>query len=245
MKKLVALNITIFSLCIAGLVNSQEITGISIGSGFSIIPSINFVSSASIQLDPYSSNLIERNITEELSGGYGYGITIRKKFFREDLAFGITTEYLKIVDDELTQTFENDTIRLRARVTEELTMLPVEFSGYFNIPDFSEDMKIYLGGGIGVYFGDRKRAVHNIESKTVSKEAGFSFVVLSGMEYFFDTKLSGVFEVRFRQGEYRVSSQFPASTININGTVFPIEKNLNSRVFVDGLKLSLGVSYNF
>ncbi len=224
---------------------SQEISGVSIGSGFSIIPSVNFVSSASVQLYPYSTDLFERSLTDELSGGYGYSLTLRKRFFREDLSFGLTAEYLKIVDDELTQTFENDTIRVRARVTEELVITPIEFTGYFNIPDFSEDLRIYLGGGVGAYFGDRKRKVHGIESQTISKKAGFSFLVLSGMELSFDPHLSGVFEVRFRQGEYSVSSKYPVSSINIGGTEFPLEQNLNSRIFVDGLKLSLGLAYNF
>lgn len=224
---------------------SQKNSDISLGKGFSIMPTLNFVSSASILLNPFSTNFIERNTSEELSGGYGYGITVRKKFFRQDLSFGITAEFLKITDDELTQTFETDSTRVKARVNEELLILPVEFTGYFNIPDFTPDLKIYLGGGIGVYFGDRKRTIHNIQSKTISKEAGFSFVILSGMEYYFSTNISGLFEFRFRQGEYKVKSEYPVSSIEINGTTYPLEQTLNSKVFIDGLKLSLGLSYNF
>ncbi|MEP7146727.1 MAG: hypothetical protein ABI792_06935 [bacterium] len=224
---------------------SQKIPGIDLGSGFSIMPSVNYVSSASIQLNAFSSDLIERSQTEELLGGYGYGISVRKKFFREDLSFGITTEYLKIFDDQLSQTFESDSIRVRARVTEELWMLPIEFTGYFNIPKFTDDLNIYLGGGVGVYFGDRKRTVSNIQSKTISKQSSFSFVILSGIEYLLSKQIAGVFEVRFRQGEYKVKSEFPSSSITINGNQYPLEKNLNSKIFVDGLKISLGIAYNF
>ncbi|MEO8664444.1 MAG: hypothetical protein ABI462_03020 [Ignavibacteria bacterium] len=224
---------------------SQKVSGIDLGSGYSIMPSVNYVSSASIQLNAFSTDIFEKSQTEELYGGYGYGISIRKKFFRQDLSFGISTEYLKIYDDELTQTFENDVTRVRARVTEELWMVPVEFTGYFNIPNFTEDLNIYLGGGVGVYFGDRKRTLSNIESKTISKESSFSFVILSGLEYVISKQVAGVFEVRFRQGEYKVKSEYPVSSITINGNTFPLEKNLNSKIFVDGLKLSLGIAYNF
>ena len=224
---------------------AQNINGINFGSGFSIIPSINYVSSASILLYANSPDVFERNITEELNGGYGYGISIRKKIFNQDLSFGITTEYLKIFDNELTETFRTETTRVKARVTEELWMLPVEFSGYFNIPNFTEDLEIYLGGGVGVYFGDRQRTVLNVQSRTISREPSFSFVILSGMELLFTRQFSGVFEIRFRQGEYKVISEFPASTILINGTLYPLEQNLNSKIFVDGLKLSLGLAYNF
>jgi len=238
---LVALLILMFS----SLGNAQENPSISLGNGYSIMPKIIYISSATVQLFPFSSDLFERSLTEELSGGYGYGFAFRKKFFREDLSFGISTEYIKIVDSELTQTFENDSVRYRARVTEELSMVPIELTGYFNIPNFTEDLKIYLGGGVGVYFGDRKRTVLNVESQTISKQAGFSFVVLSGMEYYFTKAISGVFEVRFRQAEYQVKSEYPVSNIKINGTTFPLDKNLNSKIFVDGLKLSLGLAYNF
>ena len=240
--------ITVFIIIILAAVKpaeSQSVQGIDLGSGYSIIPSVNYVSSATIQLNAFSLNQFERGLTEELSGGYGYGISIRKKLFNEDLSFGISTEYTKITDDEVTQTFQVDSVRARGKVTEELWVIPVEFTGYFNIPNFSDDIEIYLGGGLGVYFGDRVRSIQNIKSKTISKEPGFSFVILSGMELLLSKQFSGVFEIRFRQGEYSVKSEFPVSFLNVNGITYPIDKNLNSNIFVDGLKLSLGIAYNF
>ena len=229
----------------SGISAAQSVRGLDLGSGYSIMPSVNYVSSATIQLYAYSKDLYERGLTEELAGGYGYGLSIRKKIFNENISIGFTTEYLKIYDDELTEIFSTETSRIRARVTEELWMMPVELSGYFNIPNFTEDLEIYLGGGIGLYFGDRQRTVLNIESKTISKEPDFSFVILSGMELFFSRELSGVFEIRFRQGEYKVLSKFPVSSVTVNGNIYPLEQNLNSKIFVDGLKLSLGLAYNF
>ena len=137
--------------------SAQSIQGVDLGSGYSIMPTINYVSSATIQLNAYSNDLFERGQTEELDGGYGYGISIRKKIFNENISIGFSTEYLKIYDDELTELFSTETARIRAKVTEELWMMPVEFSGYFNIPNFTEDLEIYLGGGVGLYFGDRQR----------------------------------------------------------------------------------------
>jgi len=125
---------------------SQKVPGLSTGKGFSITPQITYVSSATIQLDPFSTDLIEKSLTEELSGGYGYGLTIRKKLFREDITFGISAEYISIKDNELVQSFSNDSFTVRVRVTEELTVIPVEFNGYFNLPEFSENLKIYSGG---------------------------------------------------------------------------------------------------
>lgn len=235
----------LFALFYSTILKAQNNSEISLGNGFSIMPSVEFVSSASIQLYPNSKDLFLKALNEELSGGYGYAISFRKKLFRQDLSFGISMEYLNIFDNELTQTFENDTTRVKVRVTEELWVLPVEFTGYFNIPKFTDEMNIYLGGGLGIYFGDRKRTVSNIQSKTISKNADFSFIILSGMEILFTEHISGVFEMRFRQGQYSVISEYPVSTINVKGIEFPLEQNLNSDIYVDGLKLTLGIAYNF
>ena len=223
----------------------QSSESIGLSNGYSIIPEVNFVSSASVQLYANSLNIFERNITDELEGGYGYGISVRKKLFRHDISFGISVEFLSIKDNSLTQSFFNDSVSYKARVTEELSVIPLEFTGFFNLPKFSEELNFYLGGGLGIYYGDRKRTVLNVESETVSKEAGYSLVIMSGMEYSISKNISGVFEVKFRQAEYSVRSVYPVSSIVINGNVFELEQNLNSKVFVDGLKLSLGLSYNF
>ncbi len=225
--------------------NAQRIEGLSLGRGYSIIPTVNYVSSAVIQLNAFSESAFERSQTEELSGGYGYGLTFRKKIFNDDLAFGLNVNYLYIYDNEIIQTFQEGESRVRARVTEELWIVPVEFTGYFNIPNFSDNIEIFLGGGLGAYFGDRKRTILNLESNTVSKDPGYSFLVLSGMEFLITKQFSGVFEMRFSQGEYTVKSEYPASAINSNGTIFQLDKNLNSKIYVDGLRLSLGVAYNF
>ncbi|MBS1550979.1 MAG: outer membrane beta-barrel protein [Bacteroidetes bacterium] len=224
---------------------SQNVPGFLSGKGLSIIPQVTYVSSASIQLNPFSADLSKKTLTEELSGGYGYGLTIRKKMFRDDITFGISAEYMKINDRELVQLLNNDSSAVRVRVSEELTVIPLEFTGYFNLPDFSENLRIFLGGGVGVYFGDRKRSVLNISSSTISKKIGFSLVVLSGMEYKISDEISGVFEIKFREAEYKVKSEFPVSGIVINNVNYEFDKELYSKIFVDGLKLSFGISYNF
>lgn len=232
-------------LAIPFCVNAQHVKTIDFKSGYSIIPEVTFVSSATVQLYPYSPDPFQRNYTDELEGGYGYGFEFRKKLFREDISFGISVEFIKIKDNSLTQTFYNDSLTVKARVTEELSVIPLEFTGFFNLPRFSEELGFYLGGGLGIYFGDRVRTVLNIQSTTLSKRTGYSFVIMSGMEYKFSNDISGIFELKFRQAEYGVQSKFPVNQINIHGNIFDLEQNLNSKIFVDGLKLSLGLSYNF
>ena len=217
----------------------------SVYEGLSLSIPGNYISSASIQLYPNSNNIIERNSFEELTGGYGYGVSLRKKFFRDDLYIGITTEYIEIEDSELTQLIQSDTNYLRVRATERVWMIPIEMSLIFNVPSITDELKVYLGGGIGVYFGNRVRKILDMETETKSKDALLNIHVLSGLEYFFEDNLAAMFEVRFRQAQYRVESSYPTGEAVIEGRTYTFEQNFNSKIFIDGLKLSLGIAYYF
>lgn len=207
--------------------------------------SLNYVSSATIQLAPYSADLVERNSTLDISGGYGYSFSLRTKLFRNDLFLGVTAEFIKIQDNDAVLTLEGDTSVARIKLTESITAYPVEFTAYFNVPSFQENLNIYLGGGIGLYSGDRKRKFLNYESETISKSFGLSLVVLSGIEYYFEKNFMSFMELRFRDGEYDVKSKFPLDFVNINGVSYPLGKEINSKIFLDGLKVSFGLGYRF
>lgn len=207
--------------------------------------SLNYVSSATIQLAPFSSDLVERNSSLDISGGYGYSFSIRTKLFRNDLFFGVTAEFIRIQDNNAILTLEGDTSIARIKLSETITAYPVEFTAYFNVPSFQENLNIYLGGGVGLYSGDRKRKILNFESETISKTFGLSLVVLSGIEYYFEKNFMSFMELRFRDGEYDVKSKFPINSLNINGISYSLGSEMNSKIFLDGLKVSIGLGYRF
>jgi hypothetical protein len=243
MKALLKILITLLFFLNSGYTFSQVFSFSSLYEGLSLSLTGNYVSSASIQLYPNSNNIVEKNSFEELQGGYGYGVSLRKKFFRDDLYIGITTEYIKIHDDELTQLIQNDTNFLKIRVTETVWMIPLELSLIFNIPSITDELRVYLGGGIGVYFGNRVRRILGMDTETKSRDALLNIHVLSGLEYFFEDNISALFEVRFRQAQYRVTSSYPTGQVVINGDTYNFAKDLNSKVFFDGLKLSAGLAF--
>jgi hypothetical protein len=84
-----------------------------------------------------------------------------------------------------------------------------------------------------------------LESETISKTFGLSLVVLSGIEYYFEKNFMSFMELRFRDGEYDVKSKFPLNSLNINGISYPLGSEMNSKIFLDGLKVSLGLGYRF
>lgn len=214
--------------------------------GFVFTSSLNYVSSASIQLYPNSSDIIERNSTvETTNGGYGYGFSLRKKIFADEISIGISTEYIKITDDQLSTVLENDYDFIRVRVSETVEMIPIELSVNFNVPRFVENLNVYLGGGGGFYFGNRTRKMLNMETATLSKSPLFSLNVLFGAEYMIDKHFSLNFEMKVRDGKFKVRSSFPVNYFTTENQTYYFPKEFESKIFIDGLKLSLGVGYHF
>jgi hypothetical protein len=212
---------------------------------FCITPSFNYVSSASILLNPYNSDLIEKNSTAELSGGYGYGVTVKKRIFGDDIYLGVSTEYIKIKDDQLTTTLDNDEAYEKVWVTETLEMIPIELSLYFNIPQFVDNFNVYLGGGAGIYFGNRTRKMVGMETTTLSKTPMFSLIVLFGMEYFVSNNMSLNLEMKVREGKFRVKNHFPTDNVTLDGETYYFDQDFESKIYVDGLKVSFGLGYYF
>ena len=225
---------------------SQDISYQPLLKNFSLTAQVNYVSSASIQLYAFSPSEFERNIIVDIGGGYGYSGVIKTNLPGDNLSIALSVEYISIIDDQNSIYIQSvNGPSIRARLTETLEVIPVELSVLFNIPYLSDDLNIYLGGGSGVYFGNWKRKVLGTESETISKKPGFRFHVLSGIQYSFLNDISAGFEVRFREGSYEVSTEFPKDEFIIEGNTYNIEKSYSSRIFLDGLRLTFGVSFYF
>ena len=235
----------LFIILFTGVIYSQTHSEYFDRHDFSITPSVNFISSASIQLNPNSTNIIDKNRIEELHGGFSYGIAIKKKMFGDDIVLGLSTEYLRIEDDNLRERVENGASSVNLPVKEILWVVPVELSVYYRIPRFSESFNLFLGGGMGIYLGDRERQIFNLKTETKSKEQALNFHIATGGEYLISRNLSAVVEVTFREGEYKVESSFPTNQVRVNGTSYEIQQDYKSKVFIDGMKLGFGLSYYF
>jgi hypothetical protein len=158
---------------------------------------------------------------------------------------GISTEYIKISDDQIVDVVENDFDFQRVRITETIEMIPVELSVYFNIPKFTNDLNIYLGGGAGIYFGTRTRNMANLEAKTVSKDPKFSLNVLFGAEYILDKHFTMNLEMKVRDGYFKSHNRFPVGYVIIDNQPYYFPQDLESKIYVDGLKVSFGIGYYF
>lgn len=212
-------------------------------SDFSFSLSGNYISSASIQLYSNSSDPIERNLIVDTKGGYGFGISIGKKIFNDDISLSISSEYLRIFDNELTQTVSNDSSLKRFLVEEELVAFPVELSVLYKLPEFISSTNILIGGGIGTYFGNRIRRFANLQTETVSSSPALTLHIIFCVQYYLTSRFAIELNLNFREGKFNVKNRFPTNQIIINDEVFYFPQEYDSKVYIDGLKAGIGFAY--
>lgn len=206
-----------------------------------------YVSSAELQNNIKSNVSFIRDASIELKGGYGYGaeLTYNPNISNFDILFYISSEYLKVKDDGLVLRFENDSAVSNVRFTEEFNLIPLEAGLKWNLPVSTERFKVYIGGGGGVYFGNRTRTVGPNKTSAISRKPGFSMNVLAGLEYFVERNLSLDFEFKFREANFESEDRFDTDLITIGGNTYSLDNPVYSRLLVDGTRLSIGIKYHF
>lgn len=206
-----------------------------------------YVSSAELQNNIKSSVSFVRDASIELKGGYGYGaeFTYNPGFSNFDVMFYISSEYMKVKDDELLLRFENDSASSVVRFTEEYNLLPLEAGLKWNLPVSTERFKIFIGGGAGIYFGNRTRSVGPYSTSPISRKAGVSMNVLAGLEYFFQRNLSLDFEFKFREASFESQDRFAVDYVTIGGNIYSLDNPVYSRLLIDGTRVSAGLKYHF
>lgn len=225
----------------------KELTQLNRSKKFSVYIYGTYVSGAELQNSPRSTDPIERDATVEMRGGYGYGgeFLYDPGIYNVGIKFYVSSEYLKVNENDLEMVFDNGASTAKIRMNEQYTFVPLEFGLKWNLPVSSENLQIYIGGGAGVYFGDRKRRLGELQSETIFRKADFSLNILSGLEYFAARNLSADLELKFREASFDVESKFNKNEIEINNTSYPLINPFYSRIIVDGVRISLGFKYHF
>jgi hypothetical protein len=179
-----------------------------------------------------------------LNGTYGYGAEINYKppLNHWDLIFYLSLEYLKFSQDNFGLPL-NDSMDIG--ISEQFTVIPVEFGVKWNLPIGSDNWKIYIGGGGGVYFGKETRSILYLQSSQINSKPDFSLNILSGVDYYLDKNFSANLELKFREAAFDSESRFSSSTVTVNGSEFQLENPFYSRFIADGVRVSLGFKYYF
>lgn len=206
-----------------------------------------YVSSSQLLNNPRSTDPFERDASVDLNSGYGYGaeLSYEPPVLDLDLIFYISAEYFKSTTNDLVLRLDNGVNTASVKISETYSMVPIEMGVKWPLPVSSDNFKIYIGGGGGIYFGNRTRTLLNLKSANIDIKPGLSLNVLAGLEYYVARNLSALFEVKFREASFDAESAFNTNVITVNGAQFSLENPFYTRFIIDGVRLSAGIKYQF
>lgn len=214
---------------------------------FSISLIGTYVSSSELLENPTSPNPFEREAATELKSGYGYGAEMNYAplLFESNVLLYLSAEYLKVNTDGLILRLSNGVNSNAIRFSEKFTLIPIEFGIKWLLPVSTDLFKLYIGGGGGIYLGDRIRTIQNLVSSNIKKKPGFSLNVLTGLEYYIARNLSANLELKFREASFDNESKYNTNTITVGGTQYSITNPFTTRFIIDGVRISAGLKYQF
>lgn len=183
-------------------------------------------------IDRINSYSAERTITSNL----GYGVDVRANMLWERFFLGFSAEKISGMESRSIQypQFNNFAVPY----DEGFEVLALELSGYYVVPISSEDIKFYLGGGLGMYDGKRHYSVAGVEAETVSSTSYLGIHVMTGIDYRLHSRIGLRFEIKFRDPHFDVATKFDQSSTLYQGRTIQLPAG------VDVTKVNLfGVNY--
>ncbi len=179
----------------------------------------------------------------------GGGVDIRRTVPDLHLTFGLSAEYLAasgtfvLPASSLSPGSASD---FPVTVHDGYSLMPVELTAYFTIPLGAEDTRLYIGGGTGVYAGERNFMVGPARAANVERSPGFGIHVLTGVEFDLSSLLTMRCEVKFRDAHFSSTDRFTSASTVVSGQTIALPPTpLDSRVNVDGMDLSLHLACRF
>ncbi|MCH7516804.1 MAG: hypothetical protein IIB08_06745 [Bacteroidetes bacterium] len=204
-----------------------------------------YTTSASVFLNPNASDIVVRNGSFLIEDIWNPGVDIRFRV-SEPLILGLNIEYIRI-----TRSAPNLNVFLGGSVVtlivdDGFKLIPVELSAYYLLPFSTEGFKFLMGGGFAYYNGEFIREVGETEVKNITKEAAFGIHVSISMDYVPINDVAIRFQMKFRDPQFTVSSQYEQQEIEYEGNVIILpEGSFNTKINLDGITFMLGAAFQF
>ena len=178
------------------------------------------------------------------SYNFGFGLNARWLAYRDDILIGINVEKIRSVEQSL-ETLIDRGFQYLVPVEEGFVVYPVEVTGYFVIPFSTDDVRAYLGGGIGWYFGERIYSLGQASTVTVNSPMGFGIHVLTGADFRVSPSVSIRGELKFRDPQFDSVNSFDAATTTYAGVRILLPQTpAKTRVNLIGITYGLGLVFH-
>jgi len=205
----------------------------------------SYTTTSKIFFNPEAANEVERNRFFDVDNIFSLGLDVRRDI-SYNLRVGLSVEYIS-ASTKVTPIVRDRTGRFFELAEEDgYRLIPVELSGYFIIPFSSDRVKVYMGGGVGLYLGERRVEVVGITAETLEKNAGFGIHVMSGVEYRITPILLLRGEMKFRDPQVESTNKFPEGPFQEDGHTFLFQQGpFRSRINIDGITFNVGTVLQF
>jgi outer membrane protein W len=211
---------------------------------FGIAVNAVYTTSAEIFLNPNSSNSEVRNKSFTLENIWNPGLDLRYRFSNEFI-LGVNVEYIKKTANapHLTAPIGNQFYVFE--VEDGFSVIPIELTAYYYFPFSTEDFKFMMGGGLGYYIGEFIRKLEDVELEIIQRKFALGLQVSASMDYIIIENLSARFEMKFRNPQYTVTSEYSKTKLIYQGNeVQLLENAFDTKVDIDGLTFVFGLVLN-
>ena len=211
---------------------------------FGISVNLVYTTSAEIFLNPNSSDPVVRNQSYTLEDIFNPSLDVRYRL-SEYFILGFNVEYINKTAEapNLTAFIGNQLIVLN--VEDGFRVLPFELTAHYLFPFSTEDFKFLMGGGIGYYRGEIIRKFSDVDLAVVQRKIALGIHVSASMDYMLIDNVSFRFEMKFRDPQYEVKSEYTKTEVIYQGETITLPDDVfETKVNIDGLTFILGIVYH-
>jgi hypothetical protein len=189
-----------------------------------------------------SSDPIARSQSYAVDDFFGAGIELRYAFPASNLSIGLGADMVRAMSTRAL----TSTNRRLVPVEDGLEAAALEATGYFLIPVAGPSVGIYIGGGVGAYWGRRVYRIGTVEAPSIDRKAGFGIHVLSGVGVHVTPWLTILGELKFRDLQFDSTNRFSSGRLTVGDAVINVGTDpFAARIHTSGMIVQLGTEVSF
>lgn len=229
-------------MCAAALMLASASASLGQERMFTVLATGSLNTTGRLFPNPHSADPVARAQSFSFSDFYGVGAELQYHFPASNVFVGLSSEYIRNSGGRTIAA----TAQRVVPVEDNYRVIPVEITGYFRIPVTDGAFSVLMGGGAGMYFGDRHYSVAGVEAPTLASTMGFGIHVLGGCGYRFTEWFSVSAIVKFRDAQFQTTNAFRVSNVRYGDIIVSLPQgSFESSIHTDGMVIQIGLGVNF
>ena len=213
-------------------------------NNFGISVNLVYTTSAEIFLNPNSSDPVVRNQAYTLEDIFNPSLDVRYRL-SEYFILGLNLEYINKTAEAPNLTAFIGSQLIVLNVEDGFRVIPFELTAHYFFPFSTENFKFLMGGGIGYYRGEFIRKFSDVDLAVLQRKIALGIHVSASIDYMLINNLSFRFEMKFRDPQYEVKSEYTKSEVIYQGETITLPDDaFETKVNIDGLTFILGIVYH-